>query len=162
MRYLIIIGLQFLFIPSGKDNIIHGWTNYSEAYQESRINRYFNGSDVEIDVVSVGCFHYDVYKMIIHQKEGKHSLEFYVKDEKCDHNNEFSEDMIRHAKYLRTYSLTSEKLQQLKKALIPDEYSNSTSCTSWSIINGSDTLKLSDCSGSGKIRMFIENLQAHS
>ena len=159
MRYLFIIALQFLFIPSGHEKFTHEWNDNSEAYREISINRYFNENEVEIDVVSVGCFHYEVYKMLINQKGGKYLLDFYVKNNNCDRNNEFPEQMISHAKYVQTYELSSEKLNQLKQALIPDEKANSTSSTSWSIIQWKDTLQLGDNSGNGKLSAFIEELK---
>jgi hypothetical protein len=129
----------------------------SAAETLQQLDKHIDKGPVEIKYVIDGCANMMIYKLCLDKKENNYNIELSIPPRPQGVLHDYDE-LIKQVAYYKTYTITLEKLEELKTALIPMSDNNSTTRHYWTIHSINDSLKFRDRAGGHGIESFIYSL----
>jgi hypothetical protein len=129
----------------------------SAAATLQQLDKEIDKGSVEINYVIDGCASLMIYKICLDKKGNNYALELSIPPTPQGVLHDYDE-LIKEVVYYKTYTISPEKLKELKSALVPMPDVNSTTHHNWTIHSINDSLSFSDRAGGHGIVRFIHSL----
>ena len=122
-----------------------------------KLDKQINKGPVEINYVVDGCSKLMIYKLCLDRKGNDYALELSIPPRPQGVLHDYDE-LIKEVIYYKTYTLSPEKLEELKSALVPMPDVNSKTHHDWTIHTINDSLRFRDRAGGHGIERFIHSI----
>ena len=155
LKPLLLITLLLNTKTTEKAPINNTFPTAAQTLQQ--LDKQLNKGPVEIKYVIDGCASLMIYKICLDKKENNYSLELSIPPRPQGVLHDYDE-LIKEVAYYYTYTISPEKMEELKSALVPMPDVNSTTHHNWTIHSINDSLGFRDRAGGHGIERFIHSI----
>jgi len=155
LKPLLLIALLLNTKTTEKAAINNTFPTAAKTLQQ--LDKQIGKGAVEINYAIQSCFSLSICKLCLDKKGNNYSVELSIpsKPQRLSHDYD---EQIEAMVYYNTYTISPEKLEELKLALIPMPDGLSTTSHHWTIKSIDDSLSFQDDLGGHGIERFIHSI----